>query len=202
MAEKKPTPKATAKTEAPSAAPAPQTAPATTDAPQKSNNTKVVVIVVSIVVFLFIIVPMIFILIGAVLVKDKLKENGVNIDSGGKSITVKDDNGNTFSAGGQTSLPSDFPEGMTLYSKNITSAGRATFEGKTTWTVSIETNDSVQTVTNALKNTFSQNGWSIEMENSTNEGSYINATNGTLRVNTFTASNNGKTTIVYTVSQE
>jgi hypothetical protein len=205
MATKQPTtetPKTTAKTDdvKPAANPSSAAPAAPAAAATNKKNTKTVLIVVAIVVFIFIILPAILFTVGALVIGKKLADNGVSVDSSSKSVTVKDKNGNQFSAGGTQQLPADFPSNVPVYSKNVVASGRTTIDGKTAWTVSVQTNDSPATITNNLKNAFSNNGWSISNQSTTNDGGYITASNGTHNVNIFYGTDNGKTTLLYTVS--
>lgn len=171
---------------------------------KKANNSKTVLIVVGIVVLVLVIIPSIIFGIGAIFVGNKLADevgvNGVNIDTAKEGVSIKDKNGNEFSAGGDQKLPDDLPKAVKIYPGTIVASGRTTIDGQTAWTVSISTNDDISKVSNSIKNTYSQDGWTTSMDSATNDGGYLVASNDTYRMNAFYGSKDGKTTVLYTVS--
>ncbi|MDQ5972332.1 MAG: hypothetical protein QG553_491 [Patescibacteria group bacterium] len=177
--------------------------PATPAKPAGKNNTnKTVIIIVVVVVVLFVILPVLFFTVGAVMFGNELsKQTGVNVDSNSKSVTVKDKDGNEFSAGEDKTLPKDFPTGIPIYDGDIEGSGKITTEGKTAWTVTMTTSDSVSKVSESQTASFSTDGWTTSMNSDTSDGGLIIAKKGTLNVNTYYNSKDGKTAIVYTVSE-
>lgn len=180
---------------------APVTKTAKPAAAQKNNNTKTVVIVVSVVIFFFVVLPIIVFGIGAAILGNKLAENGVSVDSG-KSISINDGNGNSFSAGGSQSLPEGFPSAVKLYNGQITSSGRVNVSGETGWTVTVTTNDGLSQVMNSIASTYSQNGWTTELNTTSENGALFTATNGNLRVSVFGSNKDGQTSVLYTVNTQ
>lgn len=176
-------------------------AAAAPQAPAKSNNTKIFVIV-GVLVLVFVIIPIIMILAGGLFVSKKLKDNGVNVNTNSGSVSVTDKNGNEFSAGGNQTMPKDFPTGVPVYKGDILSSGSLTVEGRRGWTVTIATSDDLNTVGTNLNDSFSKDGWTTTMSNTTNEGGLVIANKGDLRVNLFYSTQDGKTNILYTVTQE
>ncbi len=188
----KPAPAAeTTKPEAPAAAPV-----------AKKNNNKTVIIIVAVVVFFFVILPAIFFTVGAVFLGNKISdETGVKVDSNSKSVTVKDKDGNEYTAGETKTLPKDFPTGIPVYDGDIEGSGKITTDGKTAWTVTMTTSDSVTKVSESQVKSFSTDGWTTSMNSDTSDGGLIIAKKGTLNVNTYYNTKDGKTAIVYTVSE-
>jgi len=178
--------------------PAAAAAPAT---PVHTSNKKVFIIIGSLVA-VFILIPMIVFIVGLLFVGKNLKDNGVsvNTNSGSESVSIKDKNGNEFSAGGSQTLPKDFPKDFPVYKGDIASSGRLTTDGKTGWTVSVQTNDDLTKVSESLTGSFSSNGWTTSMDNINSQGGLIVASNGTLRSSVFYSTKDGKTTILYTVT--
>lgn len=169
--------------------------------PAKKNNTKVVIIVVACVMGFFLLLSIAFIIAGAWFVNNKLEENGISVDSGSRSISVSDGNGNTFSASGQQNLPDGFPSEVKLYHNGkIVSSGRANVGGETGWAVTISTPDSLAQVMTSVANTYSQNGWTTEMNNNSESGAIFSATKGDLRVSVIGATKDGQTNVIYTVN--
>lgn len=191
----------TTKAAAPTKPAAEATPAAAPPQPVKSSNTKIFVIV-GLVVLVFVVIPLIMLLAGGVFLGKKLKDNGVNVNTDTGSVSITDKNGNEFKAGGEQTMPKDFPSEVPVYKGEILSSGRLTVEGRTGWTVTIATSDDLAKVGTSLNDTFSKDGWTTSMSNTTNEGGLVIATKGDLRVNIFYSAQDGKSNILYTVTKE
>lgn len=181
--------------------------------PKKKTSTKKVVLIVALAVAIFIIIPAILFIVGAAWVGNKVANEGAetfvestvpgyDVDVDGNNVSLRDGQGNEFSAGSQSSVPEGFPSNVPLYSNDIIASGRTTVDGKTGWTVTVQTGDSLNDVANGLRSSFSQNGWTIEMESTSNDGGFVTALNGGLRASAFYSTADGKSSILYTVTQE
>lgn len=197
-APKKPAPKKTVAKKAPAKAAAPKAAPA------KSNNTKTVLIIVGVLVLIFVIIPAIALTAGGIFLGNKLNENGVNVDTSQQegSVNIKDKNGNEINVGGTQKLPNGFPSDIPLYDGKITASGKVTVDGKTGWTVTISTSDSLDTVGSWNTSQYSSNGWTTNLDTASGSGGLLTATNGTYRVSAFSNNEDGTTTVLYTVTPE
>ncbi len=195
--------KPAAKKTAAKKAPAKSTA-AKTAAPAK-NNTKTVLIVVAVVVFIFVVIPAIALTAGGVFLGNKINDAGLNVDTtsnGEGSVNIKDKNGNEINVGGTQKLPAEFPSDIPLYDGKISASGKVTVDGKTGWTVTITTSDSLDTVSAWNTKEFSSNGWNTNLDTSSGSGGLLTATNGTYRVSAFSSNDDGTTTVLYTVTPE
>lgn len=196
---KKPAAKKTAAKKAPAKSTAAKTA-----APAK-NNTKTVLIVVAVVVFIFVVIPAIALTAGGVFLGNKINDAGLNVDTtsnGEGSVNIKDKNGNEINVGGTQKLPAEFPSDIPLYDGKISASGKVTVDGKTGWTVTITTSDSLDTVSAWNTKEFSSNGWNTNLDTSSGSGGLLTATNGTYRVSAFSSNDDGTTTVLYTVTPE
>lgn len=180
--------------------PDPTTAPEAASTSKSSHKTAL--IIVGVVVAIFVLIPAIALTIGGVFVGKKIADNGVKIDGDNKSVTIKDKDGNEFSAGESQELPKDFPSEVKVYSGQIVSAGRSVVEGKTAWTVAVKTSDSATKVGESLTEQYSNNGWTASMNNTSGTGGLLIATNGKYGVSAFYSSEDGQTAIVYTVTPD
>lgn len=184
---------ATPKTDAPAAA---------SPAAPKKDNTKKVVIIVAAVVGVFIVLPIIAVTILASVIGHKITNNGaVNVDSNKGTVSIKGKDGSEFTAGTTTSLPKDFPKDVDVYNDNIKSSSKITENGKTVWSVSVETNDSSAKVGPVLTESFTTDGWTASLNNNGTDSGLLIAKKGDLQTNIYYATKDGKTTIVYTVGQ-
>jgi hypothetical protein len=174
-------------------------APAAAAAAAKKSN-KTLYIVIGVVVVIFVIIPAILFAAGVAFVGSKVNEAGVKINGNNGTVTVKGKNGDEITAGNTQTLPKDFPSQVPVYKGTIVSSSKLTTDGKTGWTVAITTGDNFTKVSDALTQSFSTNGWTASMDNKSADGGLIAAQNGTLRANLYYSTKDGKTSIVYTVS--
>lgn len=153
---------------------------------------------------LLFVVPAVMFVVGVSMFGTRLGKavnvNGTSVDGSGK-VSVQDKNGNSFSAGGNQTLPKDLPSSVVIYKGSILSSGRLTTDGKTGWSVVVATNDSLDTVGSSLSNSYSSNGWSTVMDNKSSDGGLLVAKNGNLQANIYYSTKDGKTNIVYTVAE-
>jgi len=178
--------------------------PVTPVAPAASSKSshKTALIITGVVVGVFVVLPLIALTIGGIFLGKKISDSGVKIDSNSKTVTVKDKEGNEFSAGESQELPKDFPNDIKVYPGQIVTAGRSVVEGKVAWTAAVKTQDSATKVGESLTEQFSGNGWTAALNNTSNEGGILSAINGTYRVSAFYSSKDGQTSIVYTVTPD
>lgn len=202
MAEaKKPAPAKPTEPATPAEAPAPAATKATPAAPKK-DNTKKVVIIVAAVVGVFIVLPIIAFTILASVIGNKITHNGaIDVDSNSGTVSVKGKDGNEFTAGNNASLPKDFPKDVDVYNDNVKTSSKITENGKTVWSVSVETNDSSAKVGPVLTESFTTDGWTASLNNNSADSGLMIAKKGDMQANIYYATKDGKTTIVYTVAQ-
>lgn len=197
-------PKKTA-TKKPAAKKAPvKKAPAKPAANAGNNNTKTILIVIGVVVAIFVILPLIALTATGVFVGKKLQENGTTVSTqdGQGSVNIKDKNGNEINVGGTQKLPANFPSDIPLYDGKITASGKITVDGKTGWTVTIQTSDDIETVGSWNTSQYSSNGWTTNLDTASGSGGLLTATNNAYRVSAFSSNENGTTTVLYTVTPE
>lgn len=109
---------------------------------------------------------------------DKASNGKVKVDDNG--VTVNDGKGNSATFGASTELPKDFPTNdVPLPKGKITGSISGTNDGKSGWTLTIETSGSMQDTVDSYRSALESAGYKIE--NSFNAGSGDNA------VSSFTA---------------
>lgn len=199
MPSKTPAPAAAPKT--PKAAKAPAAPDPNAQAAATKKDHKVIIILAVIAAVIFLVIPAIALTVGGIFLSKKVNESGVKVDTDSKSVSISDKNGNEFSAGGNQKLPSDFPSDIPLYNGDIAATGKVNSDGKSGWTVSILTNDSASQVSDTINKSYSSDGWSTEMTNTSAEGGLLIAKKNDLQVNIFYNSKDGKTSILYTVGK-
>ncbi|MCA9339080.1 hypothetical protein KC939_01925 [Candidatus Saccharibacteria bacterium] len=169
-----------------------------------SKDKKLIIILVSVGVFVFIVLPIIFFAILMMLATKTVKDTtGVDVNKG--TIEIKDKEGNSFSATSDESkeLPSDFPKSeITLYDGQRIATSRIVHDGKTSWTVTVETTDSLDKTSAAIKNDLKKDGWAIETEYETTNSSHVSAKKEGYSVVVTSLSQDGKTNITYVISQQ
>jgi hypothetical protein len=124
----------------------------------------------------------------------------VNINSSTGEVTVKNDSGESIT--NKSSLPDGFPSEVVIYSPStIKGSFTSNQEGKTNWTVTIESNDPYSKVKTAITEQYA--GWTKTAEFNSETSSVLNYTNGTYTVviNVTDSGNaDGKTDAVYSVN--
>lgn len=126
----------------------------------------------------------------------------VNIDANNGEVTIKGDSGESIT--NKSTLPDGFPSEVVIYSPGtIQGSLTSSQEGKTNWTVSIESTDPFNKVKPAITEQYS--GWTKAAEFNSDTSTVLNYSNGTYNVviNIAESSNSdGKTEVVYSVSTE
>jgi hypothetical protein len=148
---------------------------------------------------------------GAIAEKAVETSTGVDIDEGGDSVTVTGDDGETveIQGGDDASLPKGFPEDVPVYEDaDIKMGNSMTSDGKTTYSVTLQTSDDVDTASAWYKDALPKEGWSLEGDmTSTASGqsiTVIGAKKGTmaLNVSVMGPDDDSKTTISLIVAPE
>lgn len=122
----------------------------------------------------------------------------VDIDARGNSsvMEITGENGESVSinAGGGASLPDNWPADITIPSDANISYSAVAGEGMN---IVYETDMNVADTAAFYKDMFSENGWTIEVQMATGEGSMLSASQGETRAVTvfIGAGDNGKTTV-------
>lgn len=181
--------------------------------PPKKGNNKALIIVLIVVFFVFVLPGL---LIGGAIWwfarddgGDKLTEaivenisgENVDINSEDGSFSVKSDDG-SFTYGTEE-LPEGFPSNIPLYEgQKLTSSYRSSTDSGNTWSVTAETNDSVDKVDDYFDEKFT--GWTNEGEFAANGTTSTTYRQGTLSVSLTIGKNvsGDKTNISYLVSED
>jgi len=141
-------------------------------------------------------------------VAEKATGVSVNEDSGKVVVTGKEGEKVEIQGGDTVSLPEGFPKDVPTYENaTLKVSNSMTTEGKTTYSVSYETSDDVDTVHAWYKDALPKNGWALE-------GDVVNNANGqsmailggkkgeaALNVSVISGTDGSKTTISLTAAQ-
>lgn len=185
--------------------------------PANKKSNKTLYIILGSVALLLLIVPAILFFIVFGVVKDKVADNSgnlvtgainkatngnVNIDSNKGEVTIKGQNGDEIT--NKKTLPEGFPSSVKVYSPGtILVSYKSTTDGKTNWTVSLETTDSAAKVNESVKNTFS--AWTLNGDYSAADAkvvSYEDVTNKLIVTVGAPTKAGDKTTILYSVTEK
>ncbi|MBI2798486.1 DUF4190 domain-containing protein [Candidatus Saccharibacteria bacterium] len=114
--------------------------------------------VASIVISIVIMIGGLLIVWGAFFaIQNAAKKAGVDVGNG--SVSVKGNNGESLSVGGNVKIPDDFPSNVPIYKPSDAVAALKTNNG---YNVTLATNDSAQKVSDFYKSQLPANGWTSE----------------------------------------
>lgn len=100
----------------------------------------------------------------------------VDIDSNGDEVTIRSEDGNvTYSAGGNVSLPENFPKELIVAGDAKISVAISSEEGAS---VSYITNESQENITKKYLDSLTDAGWDKVMELSTTDGNMLSFEKG------------------------
>lgn len=191
-------PKEAASTDTPTTNTSKQTA-------SKSNNNKVLVIILAIVGVLVVLSIVGSLVMGRLFKKgaENLVEKATNTQiSNNKdgTTTIKSTDGST-SYSTEQKLPDDFPKNIPLYSgQKITTSSKVKTDNETSWTVAAETKDGVSKTADGVKKLYS--AWESTGEQQLNDTYYYYFTKGNTKANVYVANNgDGNTIITYTITE-
>lgn len=147
---------------------------------KKSNKTLFIVLgVIAAVVVLPVIVVGSLIALGAFTFFNAASEVNEHMDHiehvDHETITFEDEDGNKSIVSTSKKLPEDLPAGVKIEDGTVTAATRNVSNGKTSWVVSVELHDSMESVLPRVKEAFNQNGWEVTAEMEASEGGYYTA---------------------------
>lgn len=144
------------------------------------QNTKLIVIIVATLLAVVAVAA-----IGAALLStDKKGTSTTNTQASNRSQQSKQ------------ALPANFPEDVPLY-EGVVTAGKS---DKSSWVVTVTTNNTIANVTPVLSQSFTSEGWTTRLNNSTAEGGTIVAEKGNLHTTVVYGLKDGQTAIVYAVT--
>lgn len=148
---------------------------------------------------------------GAIAEKTVEKSTGVEINEGEDKVTVTGEDGEQveIQGGDDASLPEGFPEDVPVYKDaDIKMSNSITSDGKTMYSVTLETSDDVDTAGAWCKDALPKEGWNVEGDmSSTANGqssTIISAKKGSMVLNVTVVGpdDDSKTMISLTVSPE
>lgn len=90
------------------------------------------------------------------------ESTGVKVDQDGESIKIKTKDGEAELSGGENKVPDGFPEGLVYKAGTIGLTTKTSAEGKTNFTVTFETKDKADKVTEFYKKAIAGSGYEIE----------------------------------------
>jgi hypothetical protein len=190
--------------------------------PPKKGGNKTLVIVLA-VIGVLILIPVVLLLITGVVLKNKFGtpdkaqktiESSIKAGTNGKvdlntkdgSVTVKGENGDTYSATSSSKLPDDFPKEVPFFKPNtITASASTTNDGKKGWYVSAETSSKKDDVAKYFKDEFAKSDWTNSSTYDSGNDGLISAENTKAGISVsvvYSTSDDGKISINYTVSQK
>lgn len=139
------------------------------------------------------------------------KATGVKVNEDEGTIAVTGDDGEQveIQSGDSASLPKGFPEDVPVYrDADIKMSNSITSEGKTTYSVTLETSDDVDTASAWYKDALPKEGWNVEGDmSSTSNGTsttVLGARKGAMVLNltVLGPTEDSKTVISLTVTPE
>jgi hypothetical protein len=123
---------------------------------------------------------------------------GVKVDQSGDNVTVTGPDGSTTTVG--KALPAGMPADFPAYKGNVITSGKSTTSDGTSYSYSMDTADSVQTVAEWYKAEFEKGGWTVANTfiggDAGNETSMMTCKKGTMEANVTAGTSEGKTTII------
>ncbi len=136
---------------------------------------------------------------------EKAVENatGVKVDKNGESIKIKTDKGEAEFGGSDHEIPDGFPKEFPVYDgAQVSGSMKAEAEGKTSFTVTFETNDSKAEVLSFYKEALPKSGYTISATMDLGDAATISIKKGSVDAGSVSiAKSDGKTSILVGLQQ-
>jgi cytoskeletal protein RodZ len=201
--------------------PAPSSDQVAVPPPKKGGNKALIIILA--VVGVVVLIPIILLLIGGFVLKNKFGtpekaqktiESSIRAGTDGKvdlntkdgSVTIKGENGDSYSATSNNKLPDDFPKEIPFFKPNtVTASATTTTDGKKGWYVTAETSSKKEDVAKFFKDEFAKSDWTNSSTYDSGNDGMISAENTKTGITVsivYSSADNGKVSVNYTASQK